>query len=413
MQMGAAVHRVDLTDVLPFDGFAHVLDDLSVRVALLVPEKAGNGDTGRHAVPVVLVSFELTSLRDYAVELAQRHVRDVTGWGDADVWVAATHTFSAPHIRSRHALESGGRALRDANGRYLAALTDALDRATATALRRLEPVDATYASARADINVNRDRPTARGWWKGANPAGFSDKCIPVLTFRARQDGHPCAVVFTADVQSSVVEGTGDAAGPTRYVSADLAGHASRYVEERCPGCVALFLCGAAADQIPRSDATLESLGDLLGRAVGDAMDAPGTAGSPVPSPLVSQRTVAFEGQQPEDMATMRPVVSGTYAGAPERHSTIRTLAMGSFAMVGVAPELCSVTGAEIRGVSAYDGILVCTLVNGAEKYMADESCYDHFTYEARNSRFARGSAERLVLEVKRMLSTDQAKETRS
>lgn len=46
-----------------------------------------------------------------------------------------------------------------------------------------------------------------------------------------------------------------------------------------------------------------------------------------------------------------------------------------------------------------------TLVNGAAKYMADENSYDKFTYEARNSQYAKGSAEYVEDKILSMLET--------
>jgi hypothetical protein len=40
--------------------------------------------------------------------------------------------------------------------------------------------------------------------------------------------------------------------------------------------------------------------------------------------------------------------------------------------------------------------LLLTMVDGAAKYMADAKSYDQFTYEARNSSYARGAAEHVA-----------------
>lgn len=40
--------------------------------------------------------------------------------------------------------------------------------------------------------------------------------------------------------------------------------------------------------------------------------------------------------------------------------------------------------------------MIATMINGGQKYMVDEKSYDNYTYEAMNSMFARGSAEKLV-----------------
>lgn len=54
-------------------------------------------------------------------------------------------------------------------------------------------------------------------------------------------------------------------------------------------------------------------------------------------------------------------------------------------------------------VSTYSTILVCTLVNGTAKYMADADSFDRCTYEAMNSPWNRGAAEKLAEEGMRLL----------
>ena len=59
--------------------------------------------------------------------------------------------------------------------------------------------------------------------------------------------------------------------------------------------------------------------------------------------------------------------------------------------VGVKPELNCVTAAEIEKQSAYEDTLVVQMVNGAQKYMADEQSFARKTYESMNSFFGRAS----------------------
>ena len=55
------------------------------------------------------------------------------------------------------------------------------------------------------MNVNRDIETPAGWWLGSNPRGFADHTMPVLAIRDA-GGEYVAVLATADVQSSVLDG---------------------------------------------------------------------------------------------------------------------------------------------------------------------------------------------------------------
>ena len=59
---------------------------------------------------------------------------------------------------------------------------------------------------------------------------------------------------------------------------------------------------------------------------------------------------------------------------------------------------------QIQAASPYPVTLTATLINGGAKYMADQSAYDRFMYEAVNSPFAPGAAEMLVREAAALLN---------
>ena len=73
------------------------------------------------------------------------------------------------------------------------------------------------------------------------------------------------------------------------------------------------------------------------------------------------------------------------------------------ALVGVKPELTYVSDQRIKRESPFRYTLVTTLVNGGAKYMADRSCYERCMYEAINSPFGPGTAERLAQTAVTML----------
>jgi hypothetical protein len=77
--------------------------------------------------------------------------------------------------------------------------------------------------------------------------------------------------------------------------------------------------------------------------------------------------------------------------------------IGDIALVGVQAELSASTGAQIKARSPFPHTIVLTMVDGAAKYMPDAASYDRFTYEARNSRYAQGSAEAMVSRIVDML----------
>ena len=82
--------------------------------------------------------------------------------------------------------------------------------------------------------------------------------------------------------------------------------------------------------------------------------------------------------------------------------TIELLTVGGLAILGVKPELTAVTAAHILAGSPYRHTLVATMVNGGAKYMADRSAYDRCMYEAINSPFMPGAAEKLEMEARKL-----------
>ena len=84
---------------------------------------------------------------------------------------------------------------------------------------------------------------------------------------------------------------------------------------------------------------------------------------------------------------------------------VEAVRIGEIALVGVRPELNCISGLAVSNVSPFQNTLVCTMVNGAAKYMADRKSYDRFTYEAMNSPFGKGAAEIVVQQSEELLES--------
>ncbi len=155
-------------------------------------------------------------------------------------WVVPTHTFSAPHVRTPgHLADTDA---RDRNERYRAALIAATREAVEQAVAGIRSVTLASAEGYCPVNVNRDVETPAGWWLGVDPKGFADHAMPVLV--ARDAEGDVAMLATADVQSSVLDGSHDSQGK-RLVSGDLFGFAAMALERELGGGVVLLLPGAA------------------------------------------------------------------------------------------------------------------------------------------------------------------------
>jgi hypothetical protein len=381
MLAGAGKTPVDLEGVLPFDGFDVVRDPLHMR-ALVVQ----NPDGSR----ACLLSVDATSMRDDAA--LREAAATAVGCDSKSVWVAVTHTFSVPHVRTPEHLASD--AERDCNVLLAKRLAAAAHDACVAAMEDLVPVQVETAHGRCSVNANRDVETPDGWWLGVDPNGFSDRSVRVMRLVSLDHvRRTVATLYTVDVQSSMMQGVRDAQG-RMLVSADLAGEASRLLEERLGG-VAIFLVGAAGDQTPR----VKGAGALpeLGRILATEVEAALTDAERVRVERVElgRVTVSCPAQRRADFHSLAPTHSYEFVAEGTEDTLLSVARLGKLTVVGVQPEVDSAFGARLR--QAYPGRLeLLTMVNGAQKYLPSAEAYDRITYEAMNSGFARGADEALA-----------------
>lgn len=380
LRCGAGKATIDLKGVLPHDGFAGVHDDLCMRA--LVFE---NADGSR----CCLLSAEETSLRDDAS--LRTGAAMAVGCAEDAVWVSVTHTFSAPHVRTPSHLKDD--AARERNELFAKRLAEAARNACEQAVAALTPAHFAIASGNCSVNVNRDVETPEGWWLGVNTDGFSDRTVRVLSVLSATDPEQAiATVFTADVQSSVVQGLHGADGEL-LVSGDLAGAAMCRLEEELGG-TAIFLTGAAGDQAPCLNGT-GALAELSDRLSDEVISALGNAEELQAEELrLSSEIVSLPGQRRADFATLSPQLRYTFEPADPEPTTVYLASLGRLVVAGIQPEVESRFGARLRDAAPYPFELV-TLVNGAQKYLPGTDAYDRITYEAMNSGFARGAEELL------------------
>lgn len=380
LRCGAGKATICLDGVLPHDGFVGVHDGLCMRA--LVFEHA---DGGR----CCLLSAEETSLRDDAnLRVA---AAAATGCSEDAVWICVTHTFSAPHVRTPEHLSDD--AARRRNELFANRLAETTCNACEQAVASLAPACFAIASGPCSVNVNRDVETPEGWWLGMNPDGFSDRTIRVLSVRSAADPElVIATVFTADVQSSVVQGLRDTDGGL-LVSGDLAGEAMRLLERKLGG-TAIFLTGAAGDQAPCVVGT-GALPELASKLAAEVVSALGHTEELQADDLrLSSSVVNLPGQCRADFATLAPQLRYAFEPADPEPTTVHLARLGELVVAGIQPEVESRFGARLRDLAPHPFELV-TLVNGAQKYLPGAASYDRITYEAMNSGFARGAEELL------------------
>ncbi|MBR3326159.1 MAG: hypothetical protein IKG22_02400 [Atopobiaceae bacterium] len=380
LRCGAGKATIDLEGVLPHDGFAGVHDELGMRALVFEDE------TGRR---YCLLSVEETSLRDDASLRAA--ASQTVGCAKDAVWISVTHTFSAPHVRTPGHLSDD--AARERNELFARRLVEAAQNACEQAVCSRSTARFAIATGSCSVNANRDVETPEGWWLGINQDGFSDRTVRVLSIRSATDPERViATVFTADVQSSVVQGLCGANGEL-LVSGDLAGEAMRRLEGELGG-TAIFLTGAAGDQAPRVVGT-GALPELANKLAAEVVSALGHAEELQAETLrLSSATVSLPGQRRADFATLSPRLSYAFEQADPELTTVYLARLGSLVVAGIQPEVESRFGARLRDTAPCPFELV-TLVNGAQKYLPGVDAYDRITYEAMNSGFARGAEELL------------------
>ncbi len=393
-------------DLFPIENYAGVHDDVYVRVALFCAD-----------TQFAIVCFEMTSLRPYAMDEFRKRASEITGIPGSQIWICVSHTFSVPHLRSEEALAREGQEITEKNNVLLGVLSDAMESALNQAMGHMQDVRIGYGKTFCSVHVNRDIETDEGWWLGANDQLASDKTIPMLRIDDK-DGKLKAILFGCDVQSSVMDHYKGADGYAR-VSGDLAGAASRFIEESYDeDVVALFLIGAAGDQAPflmtqssvvglngemqKSDyqdagfAFADALGRKLGSQVLKDSEKIKTADAGEESISFCQKTVTCARQKIAGKPSeIHPNKTYQYETDEDREVGLTIITIGEAAFIGLGPELSSATAEKIRKESPYPVTMVATLVNGADKYMPESSAYDRITYEAMNSKFAKGSAEQV------------------
>jgi neutral ceramidase len=421
---GAGKSDIQTTsDMWPVDGFTSQHDPLAVRVLLM--------DDSRTRAAIVVI--DQTSISEGSIAKVKALLTNLTGISAENTIVAASHTFSAPHVfggplpgggnggpggpTGSHAPQSPGTVA------FARAIDTAVETATSQAKNSMQPAKVGFGLGTSDVSVNRDVPTPLGWWLGGDAAGFSDRSLPVVRIDSI-DGKPLAVLINEAVQSSVMDHSENANG-TKPITADIAGAATRFVEQQYGGgTVAIFLIGAAGDQAPifqgnryvlnRDGSTSRvdiheagfTLVDLIGERLGSETLQVSEAIKATASPTIQvwRRTVKVPSQAGSKGLPTEPVLSFSYQPGPEIDVPVVLMRIGDIVLVGLQAELAASVGAQLKANSPFPHTIVVTMVDGGAKYMPDAKSYERFTYEARNSKYARGAAEQTASGIDRLLN---------
>ncbi len=408
MKIGIGQSKMEFpTGFFPTEGFVKQAHPLYVRV-FFIDEKT----------PFALVSIEMTSLSDEECARIKKETAILLGIEENQVWAAATHTFSAPHILPDFALKTEEE--KEKRTLLQRTLGDAIRAAVWQAKQEAKDSKLTLFQGEISVIASRDIELPDGWWIGCGGSGPSDKTLTVL--EVKQEGKTKALLLHANVQSSILDGTGAADG--KCVSGDLAGIACAELEKRYPGATVMFMIGAAGDQAPVKRAKgyapdgqggyqeidlhedgiplAETLGqklatDVMAALRNDGVQLNGQAKT------ASRSFYAPAKKMNRNLRELKPTHSCAWELDGEKEQTIELFALGDLVIIGVKPELTYPTLKQLQEASPYPITLAATMINGGAKYMADQSAYDRCMYEAINSPFAPGAAEMLVKEAAALL----------
>ncbi|MBR7828800.1 hypothetical protein KDK95_21000 [Actinospica sp. MGRD01-02] len=385
------------SSLLPLDGFTAVHDDLYVRVLLL--------ESGSQRAAMVVL--DLTSISEEAITDIRTAVTAATGITAQDIVVTVTHTFSAPHVQSASA------STQEAT--WIGNITAAAASAVADAAKTLRPARVGYGTGTADVNVNRNVLTAEGWWLGTGEAGPSDKSVGVARFDD-QDGNPIAILINYNVQSSVMMDSVMANGDLP-ISADLAGAAVAHVEAQYSNdVVGFFLVGACGDQQPAFKSYRYTIDKDKNWSMVDAKDAGWLLLTVQGERLGTEVVRVSETITPSDDSTLRlvtdtvtvttvataqgqnaaPTTTHTFTPNGTAQAPAWVLRIGDGVLAGAEPELSTETALAIKKSSPFEHTFVMSMLEGGAKNMADKWNYEHITYEALDSSYAEGAAEKLA-----------------
>lgn len=415
LTVGAGKAAIEIPEsFFPTEGFVGIHDTLHVRTLLL--------DNG--ATRLGLVVIDMTSLFEDELGRIGEIVNREGKVESANLFVIASHNFSSPHIMRGPQLKTEEE--KQKNDLLMQALLNAVTSSVKEANAKMTPAKIGYGAGSSNVNVNRDLLTSEGWGFGSNEHGASDKEVAVIKLESLE-GKPLAILMNYAVQSSIMDKSVMANGGL-LVTTDLAGAAVAYVEQQYHNdIVAMFTIGAAGDQAPiftsnrysldangkniRTDihdagyTLVELLGERLGsEVVRVSREIQASEPSQIALRVVRDRVKCQGQKRPANIADILPTKQYTYEPSDDVETPIEIMQIGEIVLAGVRPELASKIGMEIKQQSPFKNTIVMTMVNGAAKYMADAESYDKFTYEARNSGFAKGSAEIVAGKIISMLN---------
>ncbi len=213
---------------------------------------------------LVIINAEVVGIRRDDRTWLEQKLKDLCGLDPEEFLINVTHTHSGPELRVDQALLYGFPEEQVEKSRqYRVFFRNALAEAAGKALSNLEPVTLEYSSGRAGFAMNRRLKTDTGYIIAPNRKGVVDHEVPVLKITAGQDKIK-ALLFGYSCHGTVMN--------LYKFCGDWPGFAQYKIEEKFPGCTAMFINGCSADQNPTPRRRLE-LAEQYGESIANAVEA--------------------------------------------------------------------------------------------------------------------------------------------
>ncbi len=230
---------------------------------------------GERAVLVTadLVGFQAAVVTDEVC----RRVEEKTGLRRDQLLFNASHSHTGPLVSldphpAANSVAHAPLTAQDvcATQAYTRTLHDLLVQVVCDALARLAPARLSWGVGRVDFPMNRRLPQDGRIVMSDNPAGATDKSVPVLRIEA-PDRTLRAVLFGCACHNTALTGRDN------VIAGDYAGFAQEHLERQYPGTQAMFMSGCGADANPSPRGSLEIArrhGTTLGSEVDRVLTAP-------------------------------------------------------------------------------------------------------------------------------------------
>lgn len=429
-RIGAGKAEIIITsDMFPYGygrgpGFTGIHDPLYIR-ALIV-----ENDTDR----VLIITADLDSFGH--IEMWKDKICGVIDVERDHIFVMHTHNHESIHVRNDKDDKPEG---DEDTARSERLVWDAMQRAIATALKKLQPGKICFGTGTCDVNINREFQYLGYYMIGRNPQGPSDKTVAVFRFTDMND-KPLAFFINYAVHGSVMA---EMESDEILITGDLPGYTSRFVEERYNDeVVALWTSGAAGNQDAKYRATryaFDANGVLYRYNVGEQgfalcdMQARDLAEEVIrvatevmgegqaEGELRSIQTVCnvpgkmkkgqgrpdFKNMPPPDMSVVRPEgmmmkdVDINHANGAPVDVQVGLIVLGDTVLACYSGEETYTLGKMAQRALAekFKNVVIVAHTNGYIGYMSEESGFDRRVRSALVSLLARGGAEKVVVET--------------